>query len=373
MKRKNLFLLLLICLIINVYNVHASDDGFYLIIDEKTFDECLKTESTCRLLSNIKTSTVKIIKNELILDLNGHSITPEESLKLRSGFIYVDRGAKLTINDTSNTGKISTGTSGNVWGAIELIKTNNTNDYAQLEVNGGTIEGYYYGIVGNGKNNNTKVTINGGTIKGLNKEDSVAIFQPQKGDLVINDGIMLGGTAIEVRAGNITVNNGTIKGIASKFSKVANKSGSTTNGAGITIAQHTTKNPIKAVIYDGNISGQYAFYEWNPHNNSKEDINKINLNIYGGEFTSLDQNGSAVYSQDFTNFISGGKFNTKVTEYLTNDAKVASNIVAENINTNVEKNNLISKIFLFITILMLAVIGGVIYYRKKQQNVLKTI
>ena len=173
--------------------------------------------------------------------------------------------------------------------------------------------------------------------------------------------------------GNITVNNGTIKGIASKFSKVANKSGSTTNGAGITIAQHTTKNPIKAVIYDGNISGQYAFYEWNPHNNSKEDINKINLNIYGGEFTSLDQNGSAVYSQDFTNFISGGKFNTKVTEYLTNDAKVASNIVAENINTNVEKNNLISKIFLFITILMLAVIGGVIYYRKKQQNVLKTI
>ena len=179
-------------------------------------------------------------------------------------------------------------------------------ELAELIVESGTIEGYYYGIVGNGKNHNSKITINGGTILGLNEEDSVGIYHPQKGTMVINGGTIKGGTGIEIRSGNLTINNGTIEGVASKFLKMKNSNGSTTNGVGVAVAQHTTKNSITVNINDGNISGQYAFYEWNPQSNSRTDLDKISLSIKGGKFTGVADGVSTVYSEDFKNFISGG-------------------------------------------------------------------
>lgn len=366
MKKVRFYLyFIILCMFLGICSVKASDTIFVSVTDEKSLDICLKEELACKLVSNITVTDFKTIDHDIILDLNGYSITPDASLTLKKGLIFIDHGAKLTINDSKGTGKISTGTSGKVWAAIQLPKDNTGIKPAELVVNNGTIEGYYYGITGNGNNHNTKVIINGGSIRGLNKEDSAGIFQPQQGDMIINGGSITGGTGIEIRSGNLTVNNGVITGIASKFIKMVNKSGTTTNGVGIAIAQHTTKNPIKVLIYNGNISGQYALYEWNPHKNSKEDLNKITLHIYGGNFTGLAEGVHAVYSEDLSRFISGGKFNTSVAEYLTEDAKVSSEVWGE---TNILRGKIMGNHKLGIILATIGVIGisaSIFYYRKR--------
>ncbi len=176
----------------------------------------------------------------------------------------------------------------------------------------------------------------------------------------------MGGTGIEIRSGKLTVNKGTISGKASQFVKMANKNGTTTNGVGIAVAQHTTKNPIEVTIHDGTIEGQYAFYEWNPHNNSEEDLSSIKLRIDGGNFIGLAQGVHAVYSQDFNNFISGGKFNTEVSEYLTKDATVSliDNNSEDLSKPNKEKHKI--SIWLIPCLLVLLIVIGLIYGKKKR-------
>lgn len=370
MKKFCWSIFLVIGIFFNILIVNASDNNdFFLVSNAELLDKCLNEESACRLTSDLTLDSKIAINGNTILDLDGHTIAPNEDLRLTSGLILINRGSKLTIIDRTGSGKISTGPSGKVWAAIQLLNDKDGTEVGELIVNGGIIEGYYYGITGNGTVHNSKLTINGGTIKGLNAEDSVGIYQPQEGEVIINGGDISGGTGIEIRAGNLTVNNGNIKGIAPKFIKTVNKSGSTTNGVGIAIAQHTTKKAINVTIKDGNISGQYALYEWNPHNNSQDDLNKIKLQILGGNFRSLAENGKAIYSQDFTNFVSGGKFTPKLTEYLTNDA----NVVSKNVNDNddlLENENQSKKSGFFIkTTIILVIIGtigsvGFIYYKR---------
>lgn len=340
MKKINfIFCCFLICCFCGIERVVASDDGVFAITDEVTFDQCLKMESVCRLMADMILSSSKDVTTDLVIDLNGHALVADPSFQLKSGLISVGRGGKLTINDSKGTGKISTGPDGNVWAAVMMLRNGSGNELAELVVNGGTIEGYYYGIVGNGNNHNTKITINGGTIQGLNKEDSAGIYQPQRGELIIQNGTIIGGTGIEIRSGDLTIHNGTVKAIASNFVKMVNGNGTTTNGVGVAVAQHTTKNPIHVLISGGTISGQYAFYEWNPHNNNQDALNQINLAISGGDFTGLATGVHAVYSQDFTGFISGGKFNTDVTEYLSADSNVTSIVEEDSVSTFQQAKN----------------------------------
>lgn len=126
-----------------------------------------------------------------------------------------------------------------------------------------------------------------------------------------NASTITGSTGIEVRAGNLTVTNSTITGNGT-FKCEANDNGTTTDGVGIAIAQHTTKLPINVTISGGTISGTYAVYESNPQTNDADSIAKVKLSITDGKF-----NGStaAVYSQDVKNFISGGLFTTDPSAY----------------------------------------------------------
>ncbi|MCX4366055.1 MAG: hypothetical protein OSJ70_09845 [Bacilli bacterium] len=354
-------------LFFGIGGVYASDDDFINVSDESSFDECVKTEGLCRLAGNIDFTSKKEIDHDVIIDLNGYTIAPDESLKLNGGLILVDRGGKLTINDSQNNGRISTGNTDNVWAAIQVLKENVGNGLAEVIINGGTIEGYYYGITGNGNYHNSKIVINGGTIKGLNEEDSAAIYHPQKGELIINNGTIKGGTGIEIRAGSLTVNNGNIEAIAPKFVKMVNKSGTTTNGVGIAVVQHVTKNPIDVVVNDGNIKGQYALYEWNPHENSEEDINKIKIQLKGGNYTGLATGVHAIYSEDLKNFISGGKYNTDVSEYITEDAKLASKTLNENLIMDVEPSKSIFPKILIGTPILLGL--GVITFIFKRRKI----
>ncbi len=366
MKKVKIVIILLAVFLIPNY-VLASDDGSVIVNTEGTLIDCLQTSGICKLGSDIQISNILDVKKEVILDLNGQSITPSSDLKVNGGFITVARGGKLTINDSKGTGKISTGakTNSNVWGGIQLANDDlDSTKTSELVVNGGTIEGYYYGITGYGKYHNTKITINGGNIVGLNDEDSLGIYHPQEGILTVNNGTISGGTGIEMRAGTLNIINGTIKATAPKFVKVAAKDGSTTNGVGVAVAQHTTKKAIDVTISGGDISGQYAFYEWNPHKNGTEDINKISLKITGGNFVGTADGVSTVYSEDFKNFISGGKFNKSVDDYLTESAKGTSKIEEKSADIQTKSSTGIITWISLLSILAVTGVGLYVYNKK---------
>jgi len=301
MKKRKLLITLVLTFLVGSTIVQASSgESFVKVASEQEFNECISTNNMCELTSDLTLDMRKAISSKVIIDLNGHTIAPTDGASIHAGLIRVNHGGKLTVMDSKGNGKITTGNNKEVWAAIDLTDSNKQEDVAELIVNSGTIEGFYYGITGNGDINNTKITINGGNIKTINSDDSVAVFQPQKGTLEINNGTITGGTGVEIRSGDLTVNGGTIIGNASKFEKMVNGNGTTTNGVGITVAQHTTKNPINVVINNGTISGIYGLYEWNPHNNSE--IDKVKMVIHNGDFKTTTSDGAAVYSADFTNY-----------------------------------------------------------------------
>lgn len=343
-------------------DVYASgSDDYFKVVDEASFLECLSKPNACELSSDITLSSRQAISNNVILDLKGHSIMPDDNLALNAGLLVVERGARLTIIDTLGSGKISTGDSGKVWGAIELVGESENVLPAELIINSGTIEGYYYGIVGNGKRHNSKVTINGGVIKTINL-DSVGIYQPQMGKMEINGGTISGGTGIEIRSGDLIINGGTIKGLDNNFGKTANKNGTTTTGVGLSIAQHTTKNDVNVTINNGNFSGIYALYEWNPHHNFPYNVV---VKINNGDFKTNGYGGEAVYSENFTKFINGGKFNSDVSKYLKDYSSATIDVIEENVTPEIRKDSFNYRIF-FIFLIPFLLFG--FWYLNKKKN-----
>lgn len=358
MKKRIIFGILCMALVPGL--VRASTDDFTSVATEDALANCLVTDKACRLSSNMEFSSFKNVKGDVILDLNGFELKPKEDLERTSGLISINRGGKLTLVDSKGTGKITTGYSGKVYAAINLIDNGDDGEgVAELVMNSGSLEGYYYGVVGNGKRPNTKVTINGGSIKTFNTEDSAGIYQPQDGKMTINGGVINGGTGIEIRSGKLTINAGTIKGVASNFLKEVNTNGTTTNGVGLAIAQHTTKKPIDVVVNGGSISGQYAIYEWNPHANPKDDIDKIKLTVKDGVFEGFATGVKCVYSEDLDNFIYGGKFTPNIDKYLADGANVVSKEVESNEEEEVD-NKKKSHAWVVVTISILGIAGVVV-------------
>ncbi|MCR5150207.1 MAG: hypothetical protein K6B52_03160, partial [Clostridiales bacterium] len=74
--------------------------------------------------------------------------------------------------------------------------------------------------------------------------------------ITVNNGaVVKGDSGIEVRAGSLTVNGGTITATAESYSYTANGSGTTTRGAAIAIAQHTTALSVNATLNGGTLVG----------------------------------------------------------------------------------------------------------------------
>lgn len=114
--------------------------------------------------------------------------------------------------------------------------------------------------------------------------------------------------AIELRAGEMTIDGGNYTATATEFKCEANGNGSTTQGAALAIAQHTTKKDITVNIKDGTFVGVKALNESNPQENDPSP--QVNLSISNGKFKG------EVTTADVTKFISGGYFTTNPTAYL---------------------------------------------------------
>lgn len=284
------------------------------------------------------TSSISIEKN-VTLDLGGKTLSRKGGMLLDIyGNVTIQNGT-IAMTDTTRSGadiwvnqtaKLTVEKSATISAPINSFAIAYYQDCTAAEVTlKGTLTGEGSGITVNGnikdkdssnQNTSNKLILDGTTIN----VKGHGIYQAGYATTTFteNASTITGSTGIEVRAGNLTVTNSTITGNGT-FKCEAKDNGTTTDGVGIAIAQHTTKLPINVTISGGTISGTYAVYESNPQANDPTSIGQVKLSITGGNF-----NGStaAVYSQDVKDFISDGLFTTDPSDYcVANKAGIPSN------------------------------------------------
>lgn len=284
------------------------------------------------------------INSVVTIDLHGWSITSSNG---NSGKVIIAM-ANVTIKDSVGNGRIeSTSTSGGSSAAIRVGTAGTDKDItvtiesgtmkgrdcgifvaginSKLVVNGGYIEGTNgFGVSGNGSMKNgvsecgpTTITINGGKIIG----GGTGIYHPQVGQLMINNGEITGKTGVEIRAGGLIVSGGTITATGDSISTNPNGNGTTTVGAAVAIAQHTTKKGIAVTINGGTFTGKAALLESNPQNNGTDYTRNISVNVSGGTF-----NGAVNKADDGSYLgVMGGTFKTNVTPYVGETLVVENN------------------------------------------------
>lgn len=145
----------------------------------------------------------------------------------------------------------------------------------------------------------------GAVIKG---EDGTGVAVQGAAKVTVGKAAITGSTGIEVRAGELTVDGATVVGTAKPTTITPNGNGTTTDGAGIAVAQHTTKLPIKVTINSGDISGYSALYQSNPQENDAEFVEKVSVAVNGGTFKAINGGTCGVYSENNCVTISGGAF-----------------------------------------------------------------
>ena len=252
-----------------------------------------------------------------VLDIDGDLTIKNGTVKMTgakdTAAIWLNKTAKLTVESDAIV-SVSNDAEENCY-CIAFYKDCTA---AELTVKG-TLEGGS-GITVNGLITDTavqnKLLVDGATINAVNH----GIYQAGNATTSVNNSTITGSTGIEVRAGNIETNNSSITGNG-EFSCVNNPNGTTTTGVGIAIAQHTTTLPIDVKISGGTISGTYSVYEANPQKNITDAISKVEISISGGSFEGN------VYSEDITDFITGGNFSSslKGTDYLADSLKAELN------------------------------------------------
>lgn len=270
----------------------------------------------------------------LTLNLNGHSISA-------TNLVIRVQNAKLTVTGPGKIYETSP-----YFGAILIKGSDNAEnkDYTVVTVGAGVeLEGWSpifvdqyngcaYGVAVNvdgakltGKTDKdggsgSAIYVNG-TIKDQNNAPKLVlnnVTQTATGagmylagyaNTTITGGSITGGnTGIEIRAGELTVNGATVVGNGVPTEVTPNGNGSTTVGAGIAVAQHTTKLPIKVTINSSDISGYSALYQSNPQNNDAESVKKVSVAVNGGTFKTINRGTCGVYSENNCVTISGGAF-----------------------------------------------------------------
>lgn len=287
------------------------------------------------ILRDFTTDSVSMNQSgkKLTLDLNGHTITfnENERFKLFMGELTitgkgtmqeaVPNYAPISVtHKASYPAVVSIGKDVTLkgWTGILVNPKNayNNSDYG-LEINiDGTLIGMndVSGSVGAGLYiNGMNVTVDPAITVNISE---TAVLEGTghgiygAGYAVYNTcGTITGGhTGVEIRAGQLNVTGGTITGNGVPTEVEGNGSGATTIGAGIAVAQHTTKLPTELNVTGGVINGYTALNQSNPQNNDDESVAKVKLSVSGGTFNVINGGTNAVYSENFTGFITGGTF-----------------------------------------------------------------
>lgn len=252
--KKFISVLLSLLMVFSLCSSVSADDGRITTRDE--LQSALDNGGTVSLTNDIDASANGLtVKKDVTLDLNGHSLKVANS-NATNIKIY---GATFTLMDSTDTNKDGTG-QGKIYTEVPYAKgtyetvaisvnsgahfimesglidtasafTDNSNQGqfavglndgdatvdANITINGGHIKAGWYAVAGNGGcvSANHNITVNGGILESV---ADYAIYHPQSGTTIINDGIVYGyAGGIAINRGNLVVNGGTItsKGVGS--------------------------------------------------------------------------------------------------------------------------------------------------------------
>ena len=308
------------------------------------------TETTITLLNNAEVENYIAINGgkNIVLDLNGHDVvhngnylfdvynakfhvTGEGTLfeNVKDGYapiiargsatdtadytvITIDKGVTLKGD---YTGIFVAKDAGNGYHNYGLV----INMFGTIDM-GAVADGYHYsGMYVNGTNtvsdgNVMTINLDGATIKNCAGAGIYAAGYAKWN--ITNSSITGGDTGIEIRAGELTLNDCALEATAEEFSCVPNGNGATTVGAAIAIAQHTTKQNIAVTINGGSFKGVKALNESNPQAN--DPAPQVKLSIDGGTFIG------DISTVDVTGFIKSGAFTdlASAVKYATNGATI---------------------------------------------------
>ena len=312
-----------------------SADALQTAINDATADN-----NTITLTGDVALSKSVIINKsgvDLVIDLGGKTISGSSQLfdiyspvTFKNGTIinvtyngsksicvmWLNGGAKLVLeNDVTVNAAKSAGATGSVFavgfwkncnGAELTIKGKITGD------NGATINGTI-------TTNTNKVTVNG-TIDVAGH----ALYLAGNGTTNINNGACVKGDAgIEIRAGVLNINGGTVESTGTYSAPIANGNGTTASGAALIVAEHTTNRGITVNVNSGNIkaaSNGKAIAASDPENTNGNDVK---LNVAGGNVVGGIQVEDSIKTAKPV-AVTGGTFSSDVSDFVDN-APVASN------------------------------------------------
>lgn len=296
--------------------------------------EAAESGATITLLSDVTASTTIPAGKTITLDLNSKTLKAQTqvfdvygNLTIKNGTvemnstennvaIWLNGTAKLTIESNATVSVLNQGFAIAMWSNCTA---------AELTVKGTLKGGNGLTVNGTIANPGNKVTVDGATIE----SDGHGIYQAGVSDIVVKNANITGSTAIEVRAGSMTIESGTFTATAAEYSCNPNGSGTTTEGAALAIAQHTTKKDISVTINGGTFKGIKALNESNPQNN--DPAPQVTLNVANGTF-----NGDVSITDNKNTSISGGTFtDLSALDYLAGGANVTVKLAAANTQKDV--------------------------------------
>lgn len=295
---------------------------------------------TVTLLADVSVEATIVVEKAITLDLNGFDIASGVAV------LKIVNAGEVTITDrTQAPGTIASSVSGNTIDSegtdltIENVTIENSGSgytivfrgnqtpsaaaeadpstFNTLTLDHAKVNAYMVAISGNGSADKTW----SGTIIRIENSQIVAqngtgIYHPQYGIVnVSGNSAISGGTGIEMRAGELNVNGGTITGTWEQFTIYDDASavggGTTIDGAAVAISQHTTNLPIRVTINGGTllatgVDGK-SLYEVDLYD---EKVADIAISLMGGTFEN------AVESENVTGFIHGGQYKVLPAEEL---------------------------------------------------------
>lgn len=310
MKKKFKLLFLVAVLALFVPNVMAAEKTASTDAELVNAFNTAVTGDTIKLTDNIEHTGGKILVGngkDITLDLNGHSIVnkseDDRSITIYNGTLTIKGKGTIThdfhqainvwgFEESSSTKKsvLNVGKDVTLTGLVGVGVFYDVEHGAyNTEVNfAGTIKTSSFGISTNGSilNDNGPV-INVKSGANITSENAAGIYNAGNGTVNIEDGTTITGTTgVEIRAGILNVNGGTITGTAKELKTQKNGNGSTSDGAGIAVIQHTTKLPIDVKINKGTIKGVEALFVNDTEENGSEYFSKVKAEVTGGTFST---------------------------------------------------------------------------------------
>ena len=307
------------------------------------YDALTANKAKSILLSDIQDCSwlieITYNSNTRVLDLNGHNITFKGNTAgivvygASSSAVSFEVTGKGTISAPENT-LAAISVEGAKWddGTVEVTigkdvtlsgKSGLAIDSAKPSSHGNNNYGITVNIAGTVKsvNNGIGVYVNGlitGQQPVINvmstariEADSWGMYLAGNNKTTVASGAQISGTGtgIEIRAGELTLNDCTVTGGSGELWATPKGDGTTVGNAAVAVSQHNTNLPITVTVNGGTYTGTAAFYQFDGRTDTTGTSREVKTSITRGTF--LGQ--VAAKTGGLT--ITGGAFTMDVNEY----------------------------------------------------------